>query len=444
MPVIPCHDNPLQDEQQLQEVLHSYQVKSHSTSASQIVRISQEIPPVDLLCLLKSHQQQPYFYLENRQQAILALGQTRYFCPRGFSQAQQAITHWQRQGAAGPFFCSFAFFADSPGYVVLPRWQIQGGGNHWQLILNLDTEDLSQPHSLIQEAAQFLNSSAEIAPSLAHQVGQTSFGGEEIFLAGVEAALDLIETQQLHKVVLARSIAIDYDHPLSVAQTLVNLRHQHPDCHIFAVSDGRGSSFVGASPERLLSCHQGTLLVDALAGSAPRGTGLAGDTILGDRLLANSKERREHQAVVDFIYQTLGQLALKPQSSRLPRLLKLANIQHLWTPITASLDWPLPPLEVLSCLHPTPAVAGWPKQTAYEVIHRYEQFDRGPYAAPLGWLDAKGNCEFIVGIRSCQIQANRARLYAGAGIVAGSKPQKELAEVQLKFQPLLQALAETT
>jgi menaquinone-specific isochorismate synthase len=147
-----------------------------------------------------------------------------------------------------------------------------------------------------------------------------------------------------------------------------------------------------------------------------------------------------------------------PQLLPTPQLRQLSNIQHLWTPIQAQLRADIHPLEIVAQLHPTPAVAGVPTKIAQQQIRRYETFDRSLYAAPLGWVDYQGNCEFIVGIRSALIDsekpsengspadtpagatAYRARLYAGAGIVAGSDPNKELAEIQLKLQALLKAL----
>jgi menaquinone-specific isochorismate synthase len=143
--------------------------------------------------------------------------------------------------------------------------------------------------------------------------------------------------------------------------------------------------------------------------------------------------------VLNFITQRLCQLGLLPQILA-PRLRQLSNIQHLWTPISAVVPANIHPLKIVAQLHPTPAVAGAARDVACAEIRRYENFERGLYAAPLGWIDAKGNCEFIVGIRSALIDGDRARLYAGAGIVAGSDPDKEFAEVQLKLQALLKAL----
>ncbi|MDE5072184.1 MAG: chorismate-binding protein, partial [Trichodesmium sp. St5_bin8] len=136
----------------------------------------------------------------------------------------------------------------------------------------------------------------------------------------------------------------------------------------------------------------------------------------------------------------LQYLGLKPKYLPQPNLLQLSNIQHLWTPINAEVSQNIHLLKILSQLHPTPAVAGVPRDIAQEQIQNFETFDRSLYAAPIGWIDHQGNGEFTVGIRSALIDGERARLYAGAGIVTGSKPDQELAEVQLKLQTLLKAL----
>jgi menaquinone-specific isochorismate synthase len=220
---------------------------------------------------------------------------------------------------------------------------------------------------------------------------------------------------------------------------LQNLRQNYADCYVFSLSNGRNNCFLGASPERLISIQNQQLVTVALAGSAPRGKTKREDLTNANHLLQSEKEKREHQAVIEFIMQRLQELGLSPQRSPL-KLLKLSNIQHLWTPIYAQLKPPIHPLEIIAKLHPTPAVAGVPTQVACAAIQKYETFERSLYASPLGWVDYQGNSEFIVGIRSALIHKNKARLYAGAGIVAGSDPVKELAEIELKLQALLQAL----
>ena len=174
--------------------------------------------------------------------------------------------------------------------------------------------------------------------------------------------------------------------------------------------------------------------------SAPRGDTAAQDQLIADQLLKNPKERYEHQVVVKFIVEQLIELGLNPAFGNSPNVLRLANIQHLHTPIQAVLPDHLKPLNLVKILHPTPAVAGFPSPVASHLIQTTESLDRGLYASPIGWIDANGNSEFVVGIRSALINGRQARLFAGAGIVAQSKPQSELAEVKLKLQALLGAL----
>ncbi|MBC1256750.1 isochorismate synthase, partial [Trichormus variabilis FSR] len=261
----------------------------------------------------------------------------------------------------------------------------------------------------------------------------------ERYKKSVASALEKIQSKELSKVVLADILDVSSNQHFNLLHSLNNLRKTHPNCYIFSTSNGKGQNFIGASPERLITIHNQQLITDALAGSAPRGKTPAEDAANANRLLNSEKERHEHLLVMDFITQRLTQLGLLPQVLP-PRLRQLSNIQHLWTPINAIVPANVHPLKIIAQLHPTPAVAGAARDIACEEIRRYETFERGLYAAPLGWIDSQGNCEFIVGIRSALIDGDRARLYAGAGIVAGSDPDREFAEVQLKLQALLKAL----
>ena len=255
----------------------------------------------------------------------------------------------------------------------------------------------------------------------------------------VGSALESNSVNEFSKIVIAQATDITSLLPFQVIQSLHNLRERHPDCYIFSIANGQGKNFIGASPERLVSIQNKQLVTDALAGSAPRGKTNAEDIRWSNLLLRSRKEKREHQAVSDFLIERLRQMGLKPYQLPL-QLLQLSNIQHLWTPIYAHLPKDLEPLDIVAKLHPTPAVAGVETGIACERIRHYEKFDRSLYAAPLGWIDNQGNSEFIVGIRSALIEGKQARLYAGAGIVSGSNPDKEFIEIQLKLQSLLKAL----
>ena len=221
--------------------------------------------------------------------------------------------------------------------------------------------------------------------------------------------------------------------------SLYNLRRLYKDCYIFSCNNPSGETFLGASPERLVTVDRNQLETDALAGSAPRGETQLDDRNIAQALLGSIKEVHEHQLVIDFITSQLVALGLEPEMFP-ATLLQLPNIQHLHTPIRSIVPKTVHILEVVAALHPTPAVAGVPRDLACDQIRSFETFDRSRYAAPIGWIDGEGNGEFAVGIRSAILAGDRARLFAGAGIVQGSNAEHELAEVQLKLQALLRAI----
>ncbi len=256
----------------------------------------------------------------------------------------------------------------------------------------------------------------------------------------VERAIRAIRSGLLDKVIVAHALDTQLPHPVALDQILQNLQRSYPDCLVFSINAGEGSTFMGASPERLLSVHQGHFWIDALAGSAPRGQTPAEDQVAAAALWSSQKDRDEHDFVIASIVAQLERLGVEAQISPQPQILQLSNIQHLQTLIEGDMPDPLHLLDLLAALHPTAAVAGMPKHLACEFIQAHEPFDRGLYAAPLGWIDYQGNGEFVVGIRSALIQGSQARLYAGAGIVADSDPDREVAEIQLKLQALWNAL----
>lgn len=482
MTVTPYRTNLFQDRKELYQLLLAGKQQAIAQDYPQIVSISQEIPPLDPLAVLQTIAQpnQLQFYGEKRSQnqAIAAIGATIYQQFSGINRFKitqnfihSALANIISNGHvnlpfSGPhFFCSFTFFAeqinpDSPfaaATIFLPRWQISCYKNQCVLVANVEINSEVNLELVLKKLAddfKLINMSERTLTNIIStnypKIMQKDNENSQQFKSSVLSALKLIQNNQFSKIVLANTIDVISPKPFNLVKSLDNLRQHYADCYIFSTSNGKGQNFMGASPERLISIRNHQLITDALAGSAPRGKTAAEDTKLADKLLSSEKERREHQFVLNFITQKLSQLGLIPQISPTPQILKLSNIQHLWTPIQAQLLNSIHPLEIIAQLHPTPAVAGVPTQIAQAQIRHYETFDRSLYAAPIGWVDYQGNCEFIVGIRSALIETEnpshnqkntyRARLYAGAGIVAGSEPNKELAEIQLKLQALLKAL----
>ncbi|MBR8834326.1 MAG: isochorismate synthase [Stigonema ocellatum SAG 48.90 = DSM 106950] len=470
MTVSPCPAHSFVYNRELYQFLLEQERNGIKSNCTQIVNISLEIDLVDPLVVF-DHLAQPNqlnFYWENqsKKEAIAALGavakleipgKDRFIKSEYFIQkCLRKITSFSQtnQPFSGPlFFCGFSFFdkndqEDNPfpaATVFLPRWQIAVKNERCILVANtiinggINIENILQTLWEQIERINFLGDRAPHFDFSPAKFSKQSVANPEKFKLSVLSALQTIRNNHLSKVVLADALDVRSNTHFNLFKSLSNLRQLHPNCYIFSLSNGKGQNFIGASPERLISIHNQQLITDALAGSAPRGKTPAEDAANANLLVNSEKERHEHSLVIDFITQSLCQLGLLPQVLA-PRLRQLSNIQHLWTPISAIVPANVHPLKIVAQLHPTPAVAGAARDVACSEIRRYESFERGLYAAPLGWVDSNGNCEFIVGIRSALIDGDRARLYAGAGIVAGSDPDKELAEVQLKLQALLKAL----
>ena len=462
----------LQDRKQIYQFLDFCQKRSVAENQTKIVSIALELDAVDPLVVLHqlSQPDQLHFYFESRDhdRSIAAMGTAVSLAVKGSQRFQKAKAFIQKSldhllashsfdlpWLTPRFFCSFTFFENQfetdspfpPATLFLPRWQVIRWQEHYVALINLEVDSESKLRQLTEQIWQEFRSiqQAQYDPfqlpqGISKFLNQWEIVDANSFKPAVISALKSIQKNHFHKLVAAHAIDVISQLTFQWGRSLHNLRQLHPDCTVFSIGNGAGQSFIGASPERLLSIQNHRLLTDALAGSAPRGRSVADDTNFAYRLHSSDKERHEHQVVVDFITQRLVHLGLTPQFTATPGLLKLSNIQHLHTPIQALLPGTLHPLDLVAELHPTPAVAGLPRDIACEQIYRHEGFERSLYAAPLGWIDPQGNAEFIVGIRSALIDGYRARLYAGAGIVAGSDPDRELAEVRLKLQALLQAL----
>ena len=254
----------------------------------------------------------------------------------------------------------------------------------------------------------------------------------------IEQAVERIGAGDLQKVTLATPLEVDLEAPLAIPDAVERLRRTYPECYRFLVQPSDGASFFGASPERLVRLDGRYVETEALAGSVARGDTPEADDAHAETLTDSEKLREEHEIVVDAISEWLtpfGSVSIGDRGLR-----KLTNIQHLHTPISATLDRETHVLSLVEALHPTPAVGGLPREPALTLLRDAETFDRGWYASPIGWFDAAGNGEFTVAIRSGVADGRRATLFAGNGIVADSDPDEEWAEIQPKYRPVLDEL----
>lgn len=266
------------------------------------------------------------------------------------------------------------------------------------------------------------------------------------FRSLVGDALTELRSERLEKVVVARFEDLALGREPNIRQILEDLMREGPDCTTFGI--GRhGTWFVGATPERLATVEGRTVETMALAGSAARGGSEGEDRALSHGLLGSTKDLYEHIVVVNAVTKALKASCNRVERPPAPGVLRLNGIQHLWTPIRGRLRDGLGLLEVVTDLHPTPAVAGDPGSRAVEWIRRHEGWDRGLYGGPVGYVDAEGRGTFVVALRCGLVHAASegregpwARLFAGAGIVAGSEPEREWQETELKLRTMRRVL----
>jgi isochorismate synthase len=303
-------------------------------------------------------------------------------------------------------------------------------GTRWLTTIGEGAADAGRPH---------LEADAEHLPAV-QRFTVTAQRDPEDWCALVEGATKAMTGamtgNDLHKVVLARQIDITADGAIDRLAVLQRLRSAYPGCHIVSV-DG----FVAASPELLVSVAGDIVRSHPMAGTAPRGGDPTTDQRLAASLLASTKDRQEHQITIDMVHDTLLPWCSYLDYEAEPSVVAVANVQHLATMVEGRLSQPAPSvLELVAALHPTPAVAGWPRDEAVAWIAEHEGFDRRRYAGTAGWADAAGNGTWAVSVRCAEIDGSSARVWAGNGIVADSDPATELAETRSKLQALLSAI----
>ncbi len=256
----------------------------------------------------------------------------------------------------------------------------------------------------------------------------------------VGEVLARIEKGQLAKAVLARTLDLDAPSPPDPTVLLGNLRRENPGTTVHLFEPEPGAVLVGASPELIGTVRGEVFEGQAVAGSVPRGTSEAEDQRLARHLASNAKDRAEHQLVVDDMRKRLRAISAHVEVGRETAVLRLNRVQHLERSIYARLKPGQHILDVVEQLHPTPAVCGTPTQPARQLLSRLEPFERGWYAGPVGWFDARGDGAFAPSLRCALLTGQRWRLFAGAGLVDGSQAQAEWDETRLKLEPVARAL----
>ena len=343
-------------------------------------------------------------------------------------------------GAAAPHWAGFG-----PGDLVVPELALARRGRDVRMTVAALAAPDDVPEELVAGVEQRL---AELrttplplldpAPSGRFQIA--SVAPPEHYEAAVERAVERIRAGAFEKIVLAREVAVHAPADHDTAAVFGVLRAGFASCYVFCA--GRGdAAFVGASPELLVRREGLRASTVALAGSTRRSADPAVDAHLGEQLLGSAKDREEQDIVARRISRLLRPLSVWVAAPDEPELIRVANIQHLATPIRAQLTQPRSAVELAGLLHPTPAVGGEPHAVATPQIPAFEGLDRGWYAGPVGWTDANDDGEFCVALRCALLRGREARLYAGVGVVRDSEPAAELAETEVKLGALLPVLS---
>jgi salicylate biosynthesis isochorismate synthase len=333
----------------------------------------------------------------------------------------------------------------APASMIVPEVSLARRGARVSLTVNVDVAPDDTPEDLIGRVGERLGELSRAplplldpAPAGAYRV--LSPMPPSHYEEAVARAVERIRAGEFEKIVLARDVEVHAPLDHDVGAVLGLLREEFASCYVFAV--GRGDAvFLAASPELLVRREGQRASTVALAGSARRSADPSIDDHLGEQLLQSEKDRSENEIVVRRIARALRPHSVWVTAAPEPALVRVANIQHLGTPIRAQLAAPLSAVELAGVLHPTPAVGGEPLEVVSRLIPALEGLDRGWYAGAVGWSDGAGDGEFCVALRCALVRGRLATLYAGGGIVRDSEPSAELAETEVKLGALLPVLA---
>jgi len=256
------------------------------------------------------------------------------------------------------------------------------------------------------------------------------------FLKQAEKAISKIKAGKIQKVVLAREIMAQLPEGFDLRDTLRILSARYPSCWVYSVAGN-----FGASPELLVRVSHGQVSARVLAGTIERGENSEADLAKSSELAASEKNLAEHRFAVDSMVVALTPFCQTVDADEKPFSLALPDLWHLASDVYGKLKNNISVLDLAAFLHPTAAVAGTPRTAAQKLISDLEPFDRGGYSGPVGWIGADGDGEWAIALRGGLIEENVLSAYAGCGLVAESEPAAELAETELKFAPVRNALS---
>lgn len=410
-----------------------------------------EIPvqPLDLISWLASRTEVPKLYWATRsgQSETAGIGIAYEICLETTSNEEvlKAVSSFQQEADGISCFVAIAFDSLNGtdktwnGFgcarIIVPRVEIRRKENRFTLAFTFTRDEADNGSMLKLVNKYFPNRENHKDTGLPPPNPPLTYAHEPDFPAwcqGVKKSLDLIRQGVLKKIVLARKTTLRFSEDLEPLDVFRQFAFTTPRCFKFYLQQTPSSAFFAASPERLYKRRHRFIQTEALAGTRPRHSHRKEDQALRRELIQDAKEQYEHAVVVEMIQSRLAALCESLRVDRDPQLMRLPGCQHLYTRFSGLLHEGIKDTEVLAALHPTPAVGGFPANEAIKQIRSMEPFSRGFYAGPVGMLSQEES-EFAVGIRSAVIQGDQLHLFAGAGIVEGSKPEQEWLELDTKL-----------
>ena len=352
----------------------------------------------------------------------------RYYGGIRFSIRGASDEHWKNFGAYRFVVPKFEIYSDKKATYFACNFLFNPLKNYEQ-----------QLESILEALSQISWDMPEFFPPAPELISRKDLPSRAGWQKNIESALKSFAKKQVGKIVLARKTVLEFGEKLNAVDLLRRLQNTDQTAFHFCFQPDKNQAFIGASPERLYRKNKREILGEAIAGTRRRGNSPEEDERLENELLTSEKDLREHRFVIDSVHNALKQLCLRLETHKGLFVLKLARLQHLYARFRGILKLNVDNAELINKLHPTPAVGGFPREAAIAQIAALEPFDRGWYAGPVGWVD-KDSAEFAVAIRSGLVSENKLYLYAGAGIVPGSFPDKEWEEIESKIANFIKAL----
>ena len=422
-------------------------------SADRFVRVEEDCPPTNLLHWLLQQRGQPRYYWSNRSGnfEMAAVGESdvlqsnsqteisktletirgkisepsgriRYYGGCRFNAPRSDNDRWHN-------FKAYRF--------VLPLLELCRSGDRYFWACNVN--GICNRNEVVKTLNGINHMGSMNSPDLPEFFERIDLPDLPAWKFLVSKALHDISENEIQKVVLARQSTFCANGLIDPVALMFQIGNAPQNLYRFCFEPTPGRAFLGASPELLYRREKRRIYSEALAGTRPRTDDPICDALLKNELINTEKERLEHQIVLDEICSVLCDYCTDIEYAATPKILELTGCQHLHTPITATLKAGNSDTLLLDALHPTPAVGGFPKDKALRWIEKEEPFERGIYAAPVGWIGADAS-EFCVGIRSGLVLDDMLTLYSGAGIVAASDPQEEWQELNAKLASFLKII----